>query len=124
MGADLKYTDYDLAMWSWVPPVEPDFMLSVVTCQARGGNSDSGYCNPDYDAMYLKQGTLLDSKERFAEISKMQKHIFDARPYIVLNYPDVIEAHSPKWKGFVLSPLVGSVNNLSTETLMNVQKVE
>jgi peptide/nickel transport system substrate-binding protein len=124
MGADLKYTDYDLAMWSWVPPVEPDFMLSVVTCQARGGNSDSGYCNPDYDAMYLKQGTLLDSKERFAEISRMQKLIFDARPYIVLNYPDVIEAHSPKWKGFVLSPLVGSVNNLSTETLMNVEKVE
>ncbi|HTN97936.1 MAG TPA: hypothetical protein VL101_13260 [Nordella sp.] len=54
----------------------------------------------------------------------MQNHIFDARPYIVLNYPDVIEAHNPKWKGFVLSPLVGSVNNLSTETLMNVQKVE
>lgn len=124
MGGDLKYTEYDLAMWSWVPPVEPDFVLSVMTCQARGGNSDSGYCNPDYDAMYLKQGTLLDSKERFAEISRMQKHIFDARPYIVLNYPDVIEAHSPKWKGFVLSPLVGSVNNLSTETLMNVQKVE
>lgn len=124
MGSDLKYTDYDLAMWSWVPPVEPDFMLSVVTCQARGGNSDSGYCNPDYDAMYLKQGTLLDAKDRFAEISRMQKHIFDARPYIVLNYPDVIEAHSPKWKGFVLSPLVGSVNNLSTETLMNVQKAD
>lgn len=124
MGADLKYTDYDLAMWNWVPPVEPDFVLSVMTCAARGGNSDSGYCNPDYDAMYLKQGTLLKREDRVAEISKMQKHIFDARPYIVLNYPDVIEAHSPKWKGFVLSPLMGSVNNLSTETLMNVQKAE
>lgn len=124
LAPDGKYQDYDLAMWSWVPPVEPDFMLSVVTCQARGGNSDSGYCNPDYDAMYLKQGTLLDPKERRAEISKMQKFIYDARPYIVLNYPNVIEAHNPKWKGFVLSPLVGSVNNLSTETLMNVQKTE
>jgi len=121
---EAKYLDYDFAMWSWVPPVEPDFMLSTVTCAARGGNSDSGYCHTDYDKMYLKQGTLLDQKERRAEISAMQKHIFEARPYIVLNYPDVIEAHSPKWSGFVLSPLVGSVNNLSTETLMNVHKVQ
>ena len=121
---EAKYLDYDFAMWSWVPPVEPDFMLSIVTCGARGGNSDSGYCNADYDKMYLKQGTLLDKKERLAEISAMQKHIFEARPYIVLNYPNVIEAHSPKWDGFVLSPLVGSVNNLSTETLMNVHKVK
>jgi peptide/nickel transport system substrate-binding protein len=50
----------------------------------------------------------------------MQKWLFDARPYIVLNYPNVIEAHSPKWDGFVLSPLMGSVNNLSTETLLTV----
>lgn len=121
---EAKYLDYDFAMWSWVPPVEPDFMLSIVTCAARGGNSDSGYCNADYDKMYLKQGTLLDNKERRAEISAMQKHIFEARPYIVLNYPNVIEAHNPKWEGFVLSPLVGSVNNLSTETLMNVHKVK
>ncbi|MDH6233909.1 peptide/nickel transport system substrate-binding protein [Mesorhizobium soli] len=121
---EVKYLDFDLAMWNWVPPVEPDFVLSIVTCAARGGNSDSGYCNADYDGMYAKQGTLLDKKERLAEISAMQKHVFEARPYIVLTYPNVIEAHSPKWDGFVLSPLVGSVNNLSTETLMNVHKVQ
>ena len=124
VAPDDKYLDYNLAMWNWVPPAEPDFVLSVMTCAAWGGNSDSGYCNPKYDAMYQKQGTLLDPKERRAEINKMQKLIYDDRPYIVLNYPNVIEAHSPKWDGFVLSPLVGSVNNLSTETLMNVHRVE
>lgn len=123
-GADKTYADYDLAMWNWVPPVEPDFVLSIMTCKARGDSSDSGFCNADYDAMYKKQSTLLDRKERLAEISKMQKLVFDARPYVVLNYPDVIEAHSPKWTGFVLSPLVGSVNNMSTETLMNVHRVQ
>jgi peptide/nickel transport system substrate-binding protein len=117
---DGKFEDYDLAMWNWVPPVEPDFLLSVMTCDQRGNNSDSGYCNAEYDAMYQKQGTLLDDQQRRAEINKMQKWLFDARPYIVLNYPNVIEAHSPKWDGFVLSPLMGSVNNLSTETLLTV----
>lgn len=123
-GADRKYLDYDLAMWNWVPPVEPDFVLSIVTCGARGGSSDSGFCNADYDAMYKKQSTLLDRAARMTEISKMQKLIFDARPYVVLNYNDVIEAYNPKWTGFVLSPLVGSVNNMSTETLMNVHRVK
>ncbi len=29
-----KYTDFDLSMWDWVGLVDPDFMLSVVTCDA------------------------------------------------------------------------------------------
>ena len=45
-------------------------------------------------------------------------------PYIIYAYPNVIEAHSPEWDGFVLSPLIGSINNLSTQTLTQVHRVE
>ncbi len=121
---DNKYLDYDLAMWNWTPPVEPNFILSTLTCEALGGNSDSGYCNPAYDALYKAQGTEMDETKRRAIIDEMQQIIFDDRPYIIYANPNVIEAHSPAWTGFVLSPLIGSVNNLSTQTLTQVHRVE
>jgi peptide/nickel transport system substrate-binding protein len=122
LAPDNKYEEFDLAMWNWVPPVDPEFVLSVLTCGQWGNTNDSGYCNADYDALYSKQGATVDPAERRKVIYQMQQMAFRDRPYIVLNYPDVLEAHSPKWHGFVLSPLVGSINNLSTETLMNVYK--
>ncbi|MBX3104742.1 MAG: ABC transporter substrate-binding protein [Cryobacterium sp.] len=123
IGPNEDYGDYDIAMWNWTPPVDPDFVLSVLTCDQRGNNSDSGHCNPAYDELYLQQGAALDNQERRSIINQMQKIIYDDRPYIVYAMPMVIEAHSTQWDGFVLSPLVGSVNNLSTLTLLSVHKV-
>jgi peptide/nickel transport system substrate-binding protein len=105
-----------------VPPVDPDFMLSVVTCAQLGNNSDSGYCNHTYDQMYAKQSTLISTSARRALIWQMQQYIYAAKPYIVLDYPDIIEAHSPKWTGFVVAPVMGSVNSLSTQTLLQVHQ--
>lgn len=122
-GSDGKYEDYDLAMWDWVLPPDPDTQLNAMTCSQWGNLSDSGYCNPAYDAMYLKQGVLTNLDQRHAMVNQMQQVIFNDRPYIILDYPNVIEAHSPKWTGFTMSPLVGSVNNLSCQTLLEVHRV-
>ncbi|MDQ1123472.1 ABC transporter substrate-binding protein [Microbacterium trichothecenolyticum] len=121
-GADGSYADYDLAMWLWAPPVDPNFVLSVLTCDQRGNNSDSGYCNADYDALFAQQAAAPDRAARQEIIDRMQQVAFDERPYIVLLYQDVIEAHSPQWTGFTMSPLVGSVNNLSMKTLLSVHR--
>ena len=117
-----KYETFDMAMWDWVPPVDPDFMLSVMTCAQLGNNSDSGYCNPAYDKMYARQSTLLRSTARHELVWQMQQYIYDARPYIILDYPDIIEAHSPSWTGFTVAPVMGSVNSLSTQTLLTVHQ--
>jgi peptide/nickel transport system substrate-binding protein len=119
---DNKYQTFQMAMWDWVPPVDPDFMLSVLTCAQRGNNSDSGYCNPAYDRMYAEQSTLGVQSQRQQLIWKMQQTIYNARPYIILDYPDVIEAHSKKWTGFTAAPVMGSVNSLSTQTLLQVHE--
>ena len=118
-----KYQTFDMAMWDWVPPVDPDFMLSVLTCAQLGNNSDSGYCNPAYDRMYARQSTLISTSARRALIWQMQQFIYAAKPYIILDYPDIIEAHSVKWAGFTVSPVMGSVNSLSTQTLLRVHHV-
>jgi peptide/nickel transport system substrate-binding protein len=122
-GDDDKYQDFDLAMWDWVLPPDPQTVLAAMTCDQWGNLSDSGYCNPEFDKLYEKQSTLVDRDARAEVVNQMQQIVFDDRPYIVLNYPNIIEAHSPAWDGFVMSPLVGSVNNLSTQTLLAVHKV-
>ena len=118
---DSKYLNFDLAMWDWVPLIDPDFMLSVVTCAQYGGWSDSGYCNKAYDAMYASQGTTLDQAKRREIVWNMQKKLFDERPYIMLNYESWIAAHAKNWEGFVSSPQ-GPFNSLSKESLTKVHQ--
>ena len=122
MGENRDYRDYDIAMWLWVPPLDPDFILSVLTCAQRGNNNDSGYCNPEYDKLYMQQAQISDRTKRAEIVNQMQELAYRERPYIALVYPQTLEAHSPNWTGFVSSPLVGSVNNLSIETLLNAHK--
>lgn len=112
MGENRDYRDYDIAMWLWVPPLDPDFILSVLTCAQRGNNNDSGYCNPEYDKLYMQQAQISDRTKRAEVVNQMQELAYRERPYIALVYPQTLEAHSPNWTGFVSSPLVGSVNNL------------
>jgi peptide/nickel transport system substrate-binding protein len=119
---DGKYLNFDLAMWDWVPLIDPDFMLSVVTCDQYNGWSDSGYCNKAYDAMYQKQGTTLDQKERKLIVYQMQQKLAQDRPYIFLNYESWISAHSKGWDGFVDSPQ-GPFNSLSKQSLTEVHRV-
>jgi len=117
-----KYLNFDLAMWDWVPLIDPDFMLSVVTCDQYGGWSDSGYCDKAYDAMYAQQGTTLDQEKRRQIVWKMQEKLARDRPYIFLNHESWISAHSKGWDGFVNSPQ-GPFNSLSKESFTKVHRV-
>jgi peptide/nickel transport system substrate-binding protein len=117
-----KYLNFDLAMWDWVPLIDPDFMLSVVTCDQYGGWSDSGYCNKAYDALYAKQGTTLNQDERRLIVFQMQQKLARERPYIFLNYESWISAHSKTWDGFVSSPQ-GPFNSLSKQSFTEVHRV-
>jgi len=119
---DGKYLNFDLALWDWVPLIDPDFMLSVVTCDQYNGWSDTGYCDKAYDAMYAKQGTTLDQDERKLIVHQMQEKLARDRPYIFLNYESWISAHSKGWDGFVSSPQ-GPFNSLSKQSLTEVHRV-
>jgi peptide/nickel transport system substrate-binding protein len=100
--------DYDLVLWSWDPDPDPDFILSVLTTDqfVSGGWSDSGYHNPEYDKLYLEQQRLVDRTARQQVIWKMQEMAFNDRPYIVLDYQDLLQAYrSDRFAGFIESPL-------------------
>lgn len=86
--------DFDMIYWGWGWDPDPDFAVSCFTCiQAEaGGLSDCGYCNQDFDAIYLQQARTLGHEERRELIWGAQEILFQDRPYIMIAYIPTIQA--------------------------------
>lgn len=93
------YRNFELSMWDWYPLTDPDFMLSVLTCGSWNVWNDTGYCSKAYDQLYAAQSVATSPARRQQIVYQMQEMIAQARPYLVLDYQDSIEAHSPAWAG-------------------------
>jgi peptide/nickel transport system substrate-binding protein len=113
------YRKFDLAMWGWDTFVDPTYMLDNMTCSQYYSNSDSGYCRKGYDRMFAEQERTVNPAKRRAIVYRMQKMVFNARPYIVLQYLDVLEGWSRVWSGVVDSP-DGWLSQLSYEPQLEV----
>ena len=121
-GNDCQYRDFDLAMWDWFPAADPDFILSVLTCDQWGDWNDTAYCNPAYDKLYAQQKTTIDTEARQQLVFQMQEIAYNDRPYIILTYDQRLDAWSPRWDGLVES-VQGIYNNFSTQSLTSVHQV-
>ena len=111
-----KYLNYDLAMWDWIPNIDPDFILSILGCNQYGSWSDTGYCNHAYDKLYQQQGVAVNPHKRLQLVYQMQQIIYSARPYIVLTNDDEVDAWSTHFAGIVESPQ-SLFNSLSLQSL-------
>ena len=86
--------DYDVMMWGWGSDPDPQFLLGVAHCgEISTGFSETGYCNPEYDELYDRQGVEPDHEARVALIHEMQQILVDEVVYIIPYYEQVIEAH-------------------------------
>jgi peptide/nickel transport system substrate-binding protein len=97
--------DFDLIYWGWGLDPDPDFAMLIFTCDQReeGGWNDSGYCNEEFEEMYLEQGITVDHQARRELIWAMQEKLFNERPYIVLTYTKTVQAYrSDRFTGFGL----------------------
>jgi peptide/nickel transport system substrate-binding protein len=117
-----KYLNFDIALWDWVPLIDPDFILYVMTCNAWNVWNDSGYCNKKYDKLYKEQGQTLDPQKRVEIVHQMQQMIAKDKPYLIYAYNQSIDAYSKQWTGYVQSAQ-GILNPLSTQTLVQVHRV-
>ena len=84
--------EFDAFHWGWYVEPDPDSMLSYMTCDQRGGWSDSWYCNPEYDALYTQQNGATDEAARQDAVKQMQEMLFNDSPYLVLVYNTLGEA--------------------------------
>lgn len=101
------YRNFELSMWDWQPLIDPDFELSVLTCGSWNVWNDTGYCDKSYDQLYQAQGAAMAPAQRQHLVYEMQQMAATARPYLVIDYADLIEAHSTHWTDL---PLVGGTS--------------
>jgi peptide/nickel transport system substrate-binding protein len=127
--------NYDMFQWGWVVEPDPDFQLSVFTCDQRSytdggevaaGWSDSFYCNPAFDALYAKQKTLIDPAQRADVVKQAQQMLYDDAVYSMIWYYDNLEAYrSDRFTGLVRQPTDGGslVFQYGTYTYRSVEPV-
>jgi peptide/nickel transport system substrate-binding protein len=120
-GSNYDYQGFDIAMWDWTALIDPDFMLSVVTCAQWGGWSDSAFCDKKYDKMYSQQQLAATPAKRRQIVWQMQSYLYKHRPYLWLANDDQVSAVSKNWIGFKNTPQ-GPFNELNIQSLTQVHQ--
>lgn len=103
---------FDIAVSGWGVNLDPDAILALHICanlppdtSGEGQDTDTFYCNPEYDEMYKQQGVETDQAKRAAIVKDMQKHLYVNAPVITLYYANALEAYrSDRFTGFVQQP--------------------
>ena len=86
--------DYDIMLWGWGGDPDPAFLMGVTLCsEISSGFSETGYCNPDYDALYEQQGVEPDHAARVDIFHQMQQILIDDVPYIIPYYQSNVQAY-------------------------------
>lgn len=95
--------DYDVILWGWGSDPDPSFLLSVMTTdEIPTGTSETGYSNPEYDALYKQQQTELDQSKRKDIIWEMQRIALEDLPYIIPFYSSNYQAYrTDRFTGWV-----------------------
>jgi len=93
--------DFDLTYWYWGMDPDPDFGGVIFQCDQIWWWNDSGYCDPEYDALYAASRVAVDHQERVDAVWAMQEKIYNDRPWIALLYRTIIQSYRPEsFSGF------------------------
>jgi peptide/nickel transport system substrate-binding protein len=85
--------DFDIILWGWGSDPDPNLLLSVMTtAEIPTGSSESGYSNPEYDALYDQQAIEPDLATRVDLVWQMQQIVFDDVVYIIPYYDPAFQA--------------------------------
>ncbi len=116
--------DYDVMLWGWGSDPDPAFLLGVGLCsEIDSGFSETGYCNPDFDALYDAQAVEQDHDTRVEQIIQMQQLLVDDVPYIIPYYQQSIQAwRTDTFSGWVeVDPTLGLEDSASLSALRPVE---
>ena len=85
--------DFDIILWGWGSDPDPAFLLSVMTsAEIPTGTSETGYSNPEFDALYAQQAVELEVEKRREIIWEMQRIVHDDVAYIIPYYASNVQA--------------------------------
>jgi len=100
-GGDTYAPDYDMYLWDWGGYMDPgDTLSSFITDQIWTWN-DPCWSNPEFDRLAVEQYSELDTQKRLDLLHRMQQIFYVEAPYIVIDYPDTLEAvNTARWDGW------------------------
>jgi peptide/nickel transport system substrate-binding protein len=115
--------DFDVLLWGWGSDPDPSFLLSVMTTdEIPTGTSETGYSNPEYDALYLAQATELDRDRRIELVHEMQAIVHHDIPYIVPYYDQAVQAfRTDRFQGWVVD--TGKIALEDSSSLLVIEPV-
>ena len=117
--------DIDIMIWGWGSDPDPNLLLGVMTTeQIPTGSSETGYSNPEYDALYTQQATTLDKEQRKALVWQMQQIVFDDVAYIIPFYAQAVQAYrTDRFAGWITDkPKIALEDVTSLVVIQEVKK--
>jgi peptide/nickel transport system substrate-binding protein len=103
--------DYDMFDWDWYSGPDPAGILGVLICNQRDPNpntyrnSDSYFCNKQFDNLYQQQFLATDATKRADLVHKMQSILYQYEPYVILYNAEMLQAYrSDRVTGFLPQP--------------------
>jgi peptide/nickel transport system substrate-binding protein len=103
--------NYDMFVWGWTPFVDPDPMLSYMTCAEvttdpdDAGYNDANWCSDEYDALYEQQKVELDPTRRREIVAEMLRLFNRESTYLVLLQDADTQAYrTDRFEGWLQQP--------------------
>jgi peptide/nickel transport system substrate-binding protein len=117
---DTYAPDFDLYLWDWDGYDDPGQTLATLTSAQIEAWNEPCWSDAEYDRLAVEQAAELDPQKRKDLIWKMQQIIYEQTPWVVLTYPDHLEAYNTdKWMGWTPvmaghGPVIYSAGNIDT----------
>ena len=98
---DTYAPDFDLYLWDWDGYDDPGQTLATLTTAQIEAWNEPCWSNSAYDKLAIEQAAQLDPQMRKDLIWQMQQIMYEQTPWVVLTYPDHLEAYNTdKWTGW------------------------
>lgn len=113
---DSTLGNFDIYFTGWGIGPDPDYQLSINTCQSlpnsdgSGNTTENALCDPKFDELYKRQHVELDQSKRSDLVKQAQEVIYNSAVNDVIYYQNALEAYrSDKFKPFATQPEKGGV---------------
>ncbi len=96
--------DYDVMIWGWSSDPDPAFILSVTTsAEIPSGTSETGYANPEYDALFAAQAIEMNFDRRREIVWQMQEIMQNDAVYLIPYYQFAVQAYrTDRFQGWIV----------------------
>ena len=98
---DTYVPDFDLYIWDWAGYSDPGQTLSANITAQIGNTNEPCWSNAEYDELNVAQASEMDRARRKELIDRMQQVMYEQTPWVVLTYPQYLQAYNDaEWTGW------------------------